>query len=393
VQLATAWFGTALLEDGRVVKTAPFPQEPGAIAERLERILLGEVLDEERALAPDGPFEVQEQRLVRLPGARLTATDARLASRASEFGASRTLLHQAAVDLGRRRYRSVAGSPDQHVLMAVDAVDDLAEVANVLSERMREWYGLHYPELDRLERHEEFVALVGEHGNRAGIQQARPELPADSMGADLGPRETEAVRQFARLASRVYSTRADLEKYLADAMPGIAPNLTTLLGPSLAARLVRLAGGLHALARMPSGTIQTLGAEKALFRHLKEGKDPPKHGVLLQHPLVHRAPRRNRGSLARALAGKVALAARADAYTHAEVATKLNLDLERRAKDIERDRARPPRATVRAGRGPPRGAPRDVRGPPREPRGSAPDTRPQRRGPSRGPPRHGGKRR
>jgi large subunit ribosomal protein L10 len=64
------------------------------------------------------------------------------------------------------------------------------------------------------------------------------------------------------------------------------------------------------LAKMPSGTVQTLGAEKALFRHLKEGNRPPKHGVIFQHPLLHRAPLRKRGPSARSLAGALSIAAR-----------------------------------------------------------------------------------
>lgn len=383
MHLATAWFGTVLLDGDRAVKTALFPPEPAAVAERLARTLRGEILDEERALAPAGPFEVSESRLLKLPGARLAAAQVRLAARSGEFGAKRDLLHAAALELGKTRYRESTGGRDQHVLMAVDAVDDLAEVANEVSERLREWYGLHYPELNRVERHEEFVGLVAQHGTRDAIRSARPELPTETLGAPLAPAELDAVRGFARLASHVYSTRAELEAYLERAMPELAPNLAKLLGPSLAARIVRLAGGLDSLARMPAGTIQTLGAEKALFRHLKEGKRGPKHGVLLQHPLLHRAPRHQRGALARALAGKVALAARADALTHQDVADALLADLEARAKDVARERPMRPREA----RGPPRGPPRQggerPRGPPRE--GGRPWSD---RGP-RGPPKGG----
>ena len=65
---------------------------------------------------------------------------------------------------------------------------------------------------------------------------------------------------------------------------------------------------------MPASTIQVLGAEKALFRSLKTGSQPPKHGILFQHALVHAAPRWQRGKIARAIAAKAAIAARVDVH-------------------------------------------------------------------------------
>ena len=65
---------------------------------------------------------------------------------------------------------------------------------------------------------------------------------------------------------------------------------------------------------MPSSTIQVLGAEKALFRSLKSGSRPPKHGIIFQHDMVHSSPKHQRGKIARSLAGKIAIAARIDAF-------------------------------------------------------------------------------
>ncbi|MBI2127227.1 MAG: hypothetical protein HYU02_07970 [Thaumarchaeota archaeon] len=60
--------------------------------------------------------------------------------------------------------------------------------------------------------------------------------------------------------------------------------------------------------------MQVLGAEKALFRALKTGSRPPKHGILFQHEHVHGAPKWQRGKIARSLASKIAIAARVDAF-------------------------------------------------------------------------------
>jgi nucleolar protein 56 len=82
------------------------------------------------------------------------------------------------------------------------------------------------------------------------------------------------------------------------------------------ARIIAKAGSLARLAMLPASTIQVLGAEKALFRALKTGARPPKHGILFQHPLIHSAPKWQRGKIARAIASKVAIAARIDYYRH-----------------------------------------------------------------------------
>src|SRR4029453_7365969 len=81
-------------------------------------------------------------------------------------------------------------------------------------------------------------------------------------------------------------------------------------------RLISKAGSLRRLAFSSASTIQILGAEKALFRALKSGARPPKHGLLFQHPMVHSAPKWQRGKIARAVASKVAIAARIDLYRH-----------------------------------------------------------------------------
>jgi nucleolar protein 56 len=68
------------------------------------------------------------------------------------------------------------------------------------------------------------------------------------------------------------------------------------------------------LARLPSGTVQILGAEKAFFHHLKTGAPSPKHGHIFMHPWISRSPRWVRGKIARMLAGKISIAAKIDAF-------------------------------------------------------------------------------
>ncbi len=177
----------------------------------------------------------------------------------------------------------------------------------------------------------------------------------DSIGAELGEAEERELRGMAELAKEVMNRRKRLEAYIEKATREIAPNVSDLAGPMIAARLVSLAGGVADLAQLPAGTIQLLGAEKALFRHLKTGSRRPKHGVLFQHPLVHRAPPWQRGAIARAFAAKIAMAARADAYTHRDISTALRASLDKALAETRRRKEERPARVPAARKAPSRG--------------------------------------
>ena len=92
------------------------------------------------------------------------------------------------------------------------------------------------------------------------------------------------------------------------------------------------------MASLPASTVQVLGAEKALFRSLKTGSQPPKHGLLFQHALVHAAPRWQRGKIARAIAAKAVIAARVDIYGEGlnnTLLEKLNIRVDEIGKKYE----------------------------------------------------------
>jgi nucleolar protein 56 len=355
--LVTTWFGTFLLDDHRIVDQRLFPADPKEIAQRLAEAEDWKVLAEEREFLarPEGAFVV-EARLERAGGHLMTERAPFISP--ESFGFKPDLLHSAMIELGKIRLRR-AIRPEDHLRQAVAAVDDLLAQENTLLERLREWYGLHYPELARMVDEASYLDLVATHGRRQNL----PIELRESVGADLGEGEEREVRGLARLIQELGLRRANLETYVERSVASLAPNVTALAGPMIAARLVTLAGGVEDLARLPAGTIQLLGAERALFRHLKSDTKPPKHGVLFQHPLVHQAPPWQRGAIARVFAGKLAIAARADAYTHRDVATELEKKLSFAVAEIRRRKeARRTRAVLSTrSRARPRGHPRRAR--------------------------------
>ncbi len=162
------------------------------------------------------------------------------------------------------------------------------------------------------------------------------------MGAELDEGDIDQIQTICKNTLNLYDVRQKLEGYLDSVMGDVAPNIRALAGSLLGARLIALAGGLNNMAKMPASTIQVLGAEKALFRALKTGTRPPKHGIIFQHPLIHEAKRWQRGKVARALAGKLAIAARTDAFSGKYAGDKLQVSLEKRISEIQERYEEPP---------------------------------------------------
>ena len=148
------------------------------------------------------------------------------------------------------------------------------------------------------------------------------------------------VQSLAKNILELFDMRKNLEEQIDIQMKEIAPNITAVLGTTVGARILAKAGSLRKLSSMPASTIQVLGAEKALFRALKTGSNPPKHGLLFQHSVVHAAPRWQRGKIARAIAAKAAIAARVDVHgggLNNTLLEKLNI----RVKEIEEKYEKP----------------------------------------------------
>lgn len=266
-------------------------------------------------------------------------------------------LHEIMLELTRRKLRRAAQKRDLLAVQAIRAIDDIDKTINLYVARLREWYSLHFPELDELVReHIDYAKIVYELGHRDSItvenlkklgfseEKARKiaEAARKSMGADLSDFDINYIRTLAGIILELYKLRETLEGYIEAIMKEVAPNITALVGPKLGARLLSLAGGLENLAKLPASTIQVLGAEKALFRALRTGGKPPKHGVIFQFPAIHRSPRWQRGKIARALAAKLAIAAKVDYFTGRFIGDKLREELDKRIQEVKKLYAKPP---------------------------------------------------
>ncbi len=338
--------GLALLRDGEVMWGRPAPEDPSEAADFVSSVLRGELprelvelveeLREEGGritlcFQPRSPISELAGMPVRIDPASCREIRARYRELAASLGVGDYLgrVSSTAAALASLGVREELGRMDLLVARAVDYLDHLNRSLNLLIPAIREWYSIHFPEMDStVEDHGLYAKLIVELGDRreicegGRIRNLVPREVADkirsaacrSMGADLGEEDLGIVREVTRRWLDLYESREKVEDYLRRLLPKVAPNLTAVLGPLVAARLIATAGGLEKLAAMPASTIQILGAQRAVFLHLTRGTRPPKHGVLFQAKEVRTAPKKLRGKIARLLASKAAIAARIDFF-------------------------------------------------------------------------------
>ncbi len=317
-------------KDGKTVFKKLFPKKPEVIAEKLRKSREGEIIEEERFVlnkirlagykevvwdkrAKDGFIscvydpENKGKEIANNEFRRL-ALETRWASTQSELN---EILTKVNVLLSEEKVKIVKN--DKIIMQVIGIIDDLDSSLNSLSERLREWYGMLSPEKVReVKSHEKLFEMLSKSGKK----------------------ESGKINEFSKSLHDLYKTKDSLSKYLEKMCKETIPNLSEVAGPLLASRLISLAGGLEKTARLPSSTIQILGAEKALFRHLKGKGKAPKYGVLFGHSLIQNAPKPLKGKVARLISSKLSLAAKMDFYSKKKQGKEMRKVLEKKVNEL-----------------------------------------------------------
>jgi nucleolar protein 56 len=213
---------------------------------------------------------------------------------------------------------------DLMIVQSVNHIEDINKVVNILIKDLREWYSYYNPEFsEQTIEHEEFVD---------SILNKKDKKIKDGMGADLKKEDLTPIIELCTQIDNLYKFRQKQEKYLESMMNKICPNITAISTYLIGAKLIKHAGSLKRLFLMPSSTIQLLGAEEALFRHIKTGARCPKYGVLHNHPLISKVDKKDVGKVARMLASKISIASKVDFGKGKFIGDKLLKEIEDRFK-------------------------------------------------------------
>jgi len=222
---------------------------------------------------------------------------------------------------------------DNMIIQSIALLDQLDKDINTFSMRVKEWYSYHFPELmkivgdnfmycrlakllgNRKDMAEDILDKIEEITMDSGKASAIVSASKMSMGMDVSPIDLINIMSFSSRVISLTEYRKSLVDYLHKRMTSVAPNLSTLIGDVVGARLISHAGSLTSLAKYPASTVQILGAEKALFRALKNKGNTPKYGLIFHSTFIGRAGAKNKGRISRYLANKCSIASRIDCFT------------------------------------------------------------------------------
>ena len=256
-------------------------------------------------------------------------------------------LRRVSFDLTNYKIKEASKAEDMYLIQAINSIDEIDEATGKLIERLREWYMIHFPELNKLKNNEKYVNIIAEYGNRGSIKEneilEELNVKDKGMGSEIEGKDLQIIQEFAKSVKTLQNTKKSLNEYVEQKMSEIAPNLSDLVGASLGAKLIAHIGSIQKLSMLPSSTVQIIGAEKALFRHKKTGERPPKHGLIYQYPEIRSTKWWLKGKFARALAAKISLAVRKDVYS-GEFDPSIKEELEQRLEEIKKAHPFPPRA-------------------------------------------------
>lgn len=192
---------------------------------------------------------------------------------------------------------SVTG--DVLIIQSIHTIDELLQIVNRLVVNLRERYGYYAAEQSKIDDQGQFLETV-------------KKLKREEMGAEFAKKDLDPILELVKLIEQIITVEKSQEKYLESIMKKECSNLFSATDALIGARLISHAGSLKHLAELPTSTIQLLGAEKALFRHLKLGSRPPKFGVIFLDKSI--TDTKEKGKVARHLASKISLAAKKDYF-------------------------------------------------------------------------------
>ena len=221
------------------------------------------------------------------------------------------ILDEAALLLSKQDVDESASDPDRRLEHLIRAAEEIRSSWVLLEARLTEWIVLLLPRA-RMESDRNRIAKLVMESNKLSdlAEHFDVDLPPSS------PKETEwsVIKHWSETVASLESQLARIESTVRELALEHLPSLSAIAGPMIAARLCVAAHGRMRLARLPAGTVQILGAEKAFFSHLKQGTKTPKHGLIYSHVLISRSPKPVRGRISRMLAARMSLAARIDAF-------------------------------------------------------------------------------
>ena len=224
----------------------------------------------------------------------------------------------------------VENHPEYNLI--VDANNMAVEIDNeifFLHKYIRDLYNERFPELESLVLNPmDFIKTVNYLANDlhkskfdTGYLNYLPSATvmvvsvtaATTQGKQLEEDSLKSLSEACEAAFELEAIRQTVLLYVESRMAMIAPNLSRIIGTTVATKLMGQAGGLTALSKMPSCNVLVLGQTKKTLSGFSSSQAMPHTGILFYSDMVQTLPKEYRRKSAKLLAAKCTLAARVDA--------------------------------------------------------------------------------
>jgi U4/U6 small nuclear ribonucleoprotein PRP31 len=126
--------------------------------------------------------------------------------------------------------------------------------------------------------------------------------------------ELDCVMEACDMALILNEKKLKILGYVESRMSFIAPNVSAIVGSTVATKLMGLAGGLSALSKIPACNMLVLGAQRKTLAGFSSAAILPHTGFIFYSDLVQSTPPDVRRKVARVVAAKCTLAARVDSF-------------------------------------------------------------------------------
>ena len=144
-------------EDKKIVDFSLFKNDPKEIIEKTEKLKNGEIIDEleeimkrikDNDIVTDIPiksdkFNINEIKMDKNP--RELAIKSKFVKNDAEYN---KLISKIQILETKSKIKTTE-KMDKVAMQVISAIEDLTDISNRYSERLHEWYGLYYPELER----------------------------------------------------------------------------------------------------------------------------------------------------------------------------------------------------------------------------------------------------
>ncbi len=198
----------------------------------------------------------------------------------------------------------------------------------ILHKFIRDRYGKKFPELENnVQNGLDYARVVKRIGNETDLSKVDMNdiLPSSiimvvkvsastTIGKPLNDQDLLEVNTACDIIFDLESRKQTILQYVSSRMTVVAPNLSAIVGTTIAAQLIGAAGGLTALSKIPSDNIQLLGKQKKALSGFSSRTVIRHIGYIANCDIVHNTPPDLRKKVGRVIAGKSTLAARVDSF-------------------------------------------------------------------------------